>query len=159
MISPATPEYPRAQRSEPVLRIAIVGVGPRGLSVFERICANARAASESGGIEVLLVDSTRVGTCTVWRTDQSGELLMNTVASQVTVKNDTGGPAGRPGFRRYQPAPCLFRARGVYAPQRRCPCATTLRPLTNGRSRRRSRVSPSPTTCYGRRLDRNESPS
>ncbi|WP_280470130.1 FAD/NAD(P)-binding protein [Nocardia brasiliensis] len=104
MISPATPEYPRAERPEPVLRIAIVGVGPRGLSVFERICANARAAGESGGIEVLLVDSTRVGTGTVWRTDQSGELLMNTVASQVTVFTDASVAMAGP----IEPGPSLY---------------------------------------------------
>ncbi|WP_228837054.1 3-carboxy-cis,cis-muconate cycloisomerase family FAD/NAD(P)-binding protein [Nocardia brasiliensis] len=70
------------------LRIAIVGVGPRGLSVFERICANAGDDTDPVGVEVFLIDSTRVGTGAVWRTDQSPHLLMNTVAAQVTIFTD-----------------------------------------------------------------------
>uniref|UniRef100_UPI0024577359 FAD/NAD(P)-binding protein n=1 Tax=Nocardia brasiliensis TaxID=37326 RepID=UPI0024577359 len=70
------------------LRIAIVGVGPRGLSVFERICANAGNDTDPVGVEVFLIDSTRVGTGAVWRTDQSPHLLMNTVAAQVTIFTD-----------------------------------------------------------------------
>ncbi|MGW4123156.1 FAD/NAD(P)-binding protein [Nocardia sp. NPDC004711] len=71
-----------------VLRIAIVGVGPRGLNVFERICANARQLGISAGVELVLIDSTRVGTGAVWRTDQPAHLLMNTVAEQVTIFTD-----------------------------------------------------------------------
>ncbi|MFJ9362932.1 FAD/NAD(P)-binding protein [Nocardia sp. NPDC101769] len=71
-----------------VLRIAIVGVGPRGLNVFERICANARQLGISAGVELVLIDSTRVGTGSVWRTDQPAHLLMNTVAEQVTIFTD-----------------------------------------------------------------------
>ncbi|WP_433579827.1 FAD/NAD(P)-binding protein [Nocardia brasiliensis] len=70
------------------LRIAIVGVGPRGLSVFERICANAGDDTHPAGVQVYLIDSTRVGTGAVWRTDQSPHLLMNTVAAQVTIFTD-----------------------------------------------------------------------
>ncbi|MEV6771182.1 3-carboxy-cis,cis-muconate cycloisomerase family FAD/NAD(P)-binding protein [Nocardia sp. NPDC051030] len=71
-----------------VIRIAIVGMGPRGLNVFERICANARQLGNSAGVELLVIDSQRVGTGAVWRTDQSAHLLMNTVAEQVTIFTD-----------------------------------------------------------------------
>ncbi|MFE3984398.1 FAD/NAD(P)-binding protein [Nocardia tengchongensis] len=71
-----------------VLRIAIVGVGPRGLSVFERICANARQLDIAAGVELVVIDSNRVGTGSVRRTDQSSHLLMNTVAEQVTIFTD-----------------------------------------------------------------------
>ncbi|MGW7488348.1 FAD/NAD(P)-binding protein [Streptomyces sp. NPDC054786] len=69
--------------------IAIVGAGPRGLSVLERICANARGAAgdRPGTLVVHLVDPWPPGGA-VWRTDQQPELLMNTVASQVTLFTD-----------------------------------------------------------------------
>ncbi|MFJ4651862.1 FAD/NAD(P)-binding protein [Nocardia sp. NPDC088792] len=70
------------------LRLAVVGVGPRGLSFFERICANLRRDGDRLGAEIHLVDSTQVGTGSVWRTDQSRHLLMNTVAAQVTIFTD-----------------------------------------------------------------------
>ncbi|MFC9993577.1 FAD/NAD(P)-binding protein [Nocardia sp. NPDC127526] len=71
-----------------VLRVAIVGIGPRGLNVFERICANARQLGISGGVELLLADSKSVGAGSVWRADQSPKLLMNTVAEQITIFTD-----------------------------------------------------------------------
>ncbi len=71
-----------------VLRIAVVGVGPRGLSCYERICANIVRNGDRFRTEIYLIDSTRVGTGSVWRTDQSEHLLMNTVASQVTIFTD-----------------------------------------------------------------------
>ncbi|MCM6773543.1 FAD/NAD(P)-binding protein [Nocardia sp. CDC159] len=86
------------------MRIGIVGGGPRGLSVFERICANARRGGERGGIEIYLVDSTRVGTGAVWRTDQSRQLLMNTVAAQVTIFTDESVTMDGP----VEPGPSLF---------------------------------------------------
>lgn len=70
------------------LRICIVGAGPRGLSVLERICANERAAPAPRRITIHLVDPGRPGAGRVWRTDQSRLLLMNTVACQVTVYTD-----------------------------------------------------------------------
>ncbi|MFJ4715558.1 FAD/NAD(P)-binding protein [Streptomyces sp. NPDC088785] len=65
-------------------------MGPRGLSVLERLCANA--AEEPGGapVTVHVVDPAPAGAGRVWRTDQSPHLLMNTVAEQVTVFTDAG---------------------------------------------------------------------
>ncbi|MET9995258.1 FAD/NAD(P)-binding protein [Streptomyces mutabilis] len=70
------------------LRICVVGAGPRGLSVLERICANERAVPSPRRVTIHLVDPFRPGAGRVWRTDQSRLLLMNTVASQVTVFTD-----------------------------------------------------------------------
>jgi uncharacterized NAD(P)/FAD-binding protein YdhS len=69
-------------------RFAIIGVGPRGLTVFERLCANLRKTAPDTMVEVFLIDAVRVGTGSVWRTDQPTHLLMNTVASQITVFTD-----------------------------------------------------------------------
>lgn len=70
------------------LEVCIVGAGPRGLSVLERICANERKSAAHGSVVIHLVDPYPPGPGRVWRTDQSRLLLMNTVASQVTVFTD-----------------------------------------------------------------------
>ncbi|MFJ9344290.1 FAD/NAD(P)-binding protein [Streptomyces sp. NPDC101733] len=70
------------------LTVCVVGAGPRGLSVLERICANERKSSAGPSVTVHVVDPCRPGPGRVWRTAQSRELLMNTVASQVTVYTD-----------------------------------------------------------------------
>ncbi|NJP65503.1 FAD/NAD(P)-binding protein [Streptomyces spiramenti] len=70
------------------LTVCIVGAGPRGLSVLERICANERKEPSRAAVTVHVVDSARPGAGRVWRTDQPPQLLMNTVASQVTVYTD-----------------------------------------------------------------------
>ncbi len=72
----------------PLRTIAVVGAGPRGLSVVERICANAAAVASERRIRVHVVDPFPAGAGRVWRTDQARELLMNTVASQITVFTD-----------------------------------------------------------------------
>ncbi|MGN2642083.1 MULTISPECIES: FAD/NAD(P)-binding protein [Nocardia] len=69
-------------------RLAIIGMGPRGLTVFERLCANLRRTPDGTTVEVVLVDAVRIGTGGVWRVDQPRHLLMNTVASQISVFTD-----------------------------------------------------------------------
>lgn len=69
-------------------QVCIVGAGPRGLSVLERLCANERSTPSADRVTVHLVDPASPGSGRVWRTEQSRHLLMNTVASQVTVFTD-----------------------------------------------------------------------
>ncbi|KAL9063686.1 MAG: hypothetical protein Q9161_009331 [Pseudevernia consocians] len=81
--------------------IAIVGAGPRGTSVLERLCASARdLLAPSALLTVHLIDPSPPGPGHVWRTTQSPELLMNTVTSQMTLFTDDSivckGPI-RPG--------------------------------------------------------------
>lgn len=68
------------------LELAIVGLGPRGLSVAERLCANADSLL-SYGQELLihLIDPHVFDGGQVWRSTQDPVLLMNTVACQVTM--------------------------------------------------------------------------
>lgn len=67
-------------------RIGIIGVGPRGLTVLERIVANERQR-RSGDIEVLLFDPNPPGPgC--HDPDQSDIHLVNTVAGQLTLFAD-----------------------------------------------------------------------
>ncbi|WP_234318046.1 FAD/NAD(P)-binding protein [Streptomyces sp. NRRL S-244] len=82
------------------LTVCVIGSGPRGLSVLERLAANADELLPAGvRLRVHLVDP-RPGSGQVWRSDQSRHLLMNTVASQVTLFTDDSvtmdGPV-RPG--------------------------------------------------------------
>ncbi|GAA2142035.1 FAD/NAD(P)-binding protein [Streptomyces synnematoformans] len=70
------------------LTVCIVGAGPRGLSVLERICANERKSPAHEALRIHVVDPHPPGAGRVWRTDQPDLLLMNTVASQVTVFTD-----------------------------------------------------------------------
>ncbi|HET6711756.1 FAD/NAD(P)-binding protein [Amycolatopsis sp.] len=66
--------------------IAVVGLGPRGLSVAERLCANAAALVPPGRrLVVHLVDPHLAEGGRVWRSTQDSLLLMNTVACQVTM--------------------------------------------------------------------------
>ncbi len=68
--------------------IAVVGAGPRGTSVLERLCASAPELAPGARLTVHVVDPYPPGPGRVWRTAQPGELLMNTVASQVTLFTD-----------------------------------------------------------------------
>ncbi len=64
----------------------MVGAGPRGLSVVERVTANAEDFRQQVVIHVM--DPYLGSGGRVWRTTQPVELLMNTVASQVTMFTD-----------------------------------------------------------------------
>lgn len=67
------------------MKIGIVGAGPRGLSLCERLVVNHSAADEP--IEIFLFDHVGIGG-SVWREEQSKNLKMNTVAQQVTLFTD-----------------------------------------------------------------------
>ncbi|WP_405978967.1 3-carboxy-cis,cis-muconate cycloisomerase [Streptomyces sp. NBC_00158] len=86
------------------LETAVVGVGPRGLSLLERLCANARLLPEDARVTVHLVDPAEQGPGRVWATGQDRRLLMNTVASQVTVFSDASVTMAGP----VEPGPSLY---------------------------------------------------
>lgn len=94
----------------PNLSVGIIGMGPRGLSLLERLIANLNSMSMSQEIIIHVIDSNSIGPGKVWRTDQSRHLLANTVASQVTVFTDESvdceGPIV-PGPSLYDWAKCL----------------------------------------------------
>ncbi|MGW2930479.1 FAD/NAD(P)-binding protein [Streptomyces sp. NPDC001156] len=85
--------------------VAVVGAGPRGTSVLERLCASAPELLPSGArLTVHVVDPAPPGPGRVWRTAQSPELLMNTVASQVTLFTDESVECAGP----IRPGPSLY---------------------------------------------------
>ncbi|ALG09956.1 FAD/NAD(P)-binding protein [Kibdelosporangium phytohabitans] len=72
--------------TDATVRVCVVGLGPRGLSVLERMCANAAACVAPGHDLVIHVVDPRVGHGgEVWRDSQDPELLMNTVTSQISM--------------------------------------------------------------------------
>ena len=72
--------------SDDPVRVAVIGLGPRGLSVVERLCANAESLLPQGcELVIHLVDPHLHDGGRVWRTTQNRLLLMNTVAGQVTM--------------------------------------------------------------------------
>ncbi|MFC5807776.1 FAD/NAD(P)-binding protein [Streptomyces heilongjiangensis] len=92
--------------------VALVGAGPRGTSVLERLCASAPELLGPGiRLTVHVVDPAPPGAGRVWRTDQSPELLMNTVASQVTLFTDESVDCSGP----IRPGPSLHEWAAVQA--------------------------------------------
>ncbi|MGI5347466.1 FAD/NAD(P)-binding protein [Streptomyces sp. CA-250714] len=93
--------------------IAVIGAGPRGLAVLERLCANERAQPSHPRVLVHVVDPAPAGAGAVWRTGQSRHLLANTVASQITVFTDVASRIAGP----VEPGPSLYAwARSLPAP-------------------------------------------
>ncbi|MHA5054240.1 FAD/NAD(P)-binding protein [Streptomyces sp. SD15] len=86
----SAPTVESAANAEPAeASVALVGAGPRGTSVLERLCASAPELLPPGArLTVHVVDPSPPGPGRVWRTAQSPHLLMNTVASQVTLFTD-----------------------------------------------------------------------
>ncbi|WP_405731015.1 FAD/NAD(P)-binding protein [Streptomyces sp. NBC_01537] len=100
--------------AQPRHAIAIVGAGPRGTSVLERVCAAAPGLLAPGArLTAHVLDAAPPGPGRVWRTVQPRELLMNTVSSQVTLFTDESlrceGPI-RPGPSLYAWAAALARS-------------------------------------------------
>ncbi|MCC3276426.1 FAD/NAD(P)-binding protein [Arthrobacter sp. zg-Y20] len=66
-------------------RVAVIGAGPRGLSVVDRLLSRRRAAGTPGPLTIELIDPFNPGPGHVWRTGQSRLFLMNTPALFPTV--------------------------------------------------------------------------
>lgn len=84
--------------------IAVIGAGPRGLAVLERLCAHERARPSHPRVLIHVVDDSPPGAGAVWRTGQSRFLLANTVASQITVYSDAASRIDGP----VEPGPSLY---------------------------------------------------
>lgn len=74
--------------------IAIVGVGPRGISLLERIAA--RRNDSSPAVDVHLIDDVELGAGRVWDTKQTRVLCMNTLAARVTLFTEPGATVSAP---------------------------------------------------------------
>lgn len=110
----ASTEEPVPAETPPPVSVALVGAGPRGTSVLERLCASAPELLPPGArLTVHVIDPDPPGPGRVWRTAQSSELLMNTVACQVTLFTDDSVDCSGP----IRPGPSLYEwARGTLDP-------------------------------------------
>lgn len=82
--------------------IAIIGAGPRGTSLIERIGASIAGPT---ALDLHVIDDAQSGAGRIWRTDQIRELCMNTLAGAVTLfteENSTVAGPVRPGPTQYE---------------------------------------------------------
>jgi hypothetical protein len=86
------------------LEICIIGSGPRGLSVLERLCAQERHDRLLDSATLHLVDPAMPGAGSVWHTEQPRLLLTNTVSSQITIYTDHSSRIAGP----IEPGPSLY---------------------------------------------------
>ncbi|MFE1668312.1 FAD/NAD(P)-binding protein [Corynebacterium bovis] len=103
-----TPRTPLDRPSDGEVSVAVVGAGPRGVSVLERLAAHlesAGSADRSGPsgpsgpgtrLVVYLIDPAEPGAGEVWRTDQPDILCMNTLADAVTLFTEPGASVTAP---------------------------------------------------------------
>ncbi|MDN3022057.1 FAD/NAD(P)-binding protein [Streptomyces sp. S.PB5] len=96
--APDIPEHPDSPRLVP--QLVIVGAGPRGTGLIERIAANALELYGGSALEIHLVDPYPPGSGRIWREAQSPLLWMNSHAEDTTMFTDEtvamAGPV-RPG--------------------------------------------------------------
>lgn len=78
--------------------IAIVGAGPRGISITERIAAHLRANPGSEPVTLHIIDDAQIGAGRVWDTRQTHTLCMNTLAGAVTLFTEPGASVTGPVF-------------------------------------------------------------
>ncbi|MFY1587138.1 FAD/NAD(P)-binding protein [Micromonospora sp. WMMD734] len=90
-----------------ITTLCVIGMGPRGLSVAERVAANASVTGQRVVLHV--VDPYLGAGGRVWRSTQSPVLLMNTVASQVTMFTDGSVQCDGP----IRPGPSLHEWAGL----------------------------------------------
>ncbi|KAI0017714.1 FAD-NAD(P)-binding-domain-containing protein [Xylariomycetidae sp. FL0641] len=87
------------------VQIAIIGMGPRGTIALERICASVpEFLAPDQRLIIHAIDPSPPGAGSVWRTNQSPHLLMNTVTSQVTLFTDASVECAGP----IRPGPTLY---------------------------------------------------
>ncbi|QPK78692.1 FAD/NAD(P)-binding protein [Corynebacterium lizhenjunii] len=77
--------------------IAIIGMGPRGISLIERLAAHLRAIpADAPAINLHLIDDAQHGAGRIWETTQTHTLCMNTLAGAVTLFTEPGSTMSAP---------------------------------------------------------------
>lgn len=79
--------------SNPSPAIAIVGLGPRGISVLERLAATIKPGTD---LTLHLIDEAQHGAGRVWDTTQTRTLCMNTLSAAVTLFTEPGSTVQAP---------------------------------------------------------------
>ena len=73
--------------------IAVVGLGPRGISVIERLAAQLPAGTR---LTLRLIDDAQHGAGRVWNTEQSRTMCMNTLSGAATLFTEPGSSVEAP---------------------------------------------------------------
>ncbi len=76
--------------------IAIVGMGPRGISLVERLAAHLNQDGNQQPLTLHLIDDAQHGAGRIWDTAQTHTLCMNTLAGAVTLFTEPGSTVGAP---------------------------------------------------------------
>jgi uncharacterized NAD(P)/FAD-binding protein YdhS len=76
-----------AASRDPPISVAIIGMGPRGLGLLERLAANLTANPALPSFDLHLIDPHGIGEG-VHDSRQPDDLLVNTVAGQITIFSD-----------------------------------------------------------------------
>lgn len=103
--------------------IAIIGVGPRGLSVLERLLIRLRQVPPSGAVVIWAIDPAEHGCGRIWRTSQDRWLTANATAAELTMRSPDSPLSAGPGgdslaaWSAHQPAGPRFGPRD-YPPRR-----------------------------------------
>ena len=74
--------------ADPARTVAVIGAGPRGTAIVERLVAASNGPRWRGGLTVHLIDPLVGRGGAVWRDDQPEVLLMNTTTCQTTMYPD-----------------------------------------------------------------------
>ena len=127
--------------------LAVVGAGPRGTSVLERICASAAELAPGARLTVHVIDPAPPGAGQVWRTAQPPELLMNTVASQVTLFTDDSVECAGP----IRTGPSLYAGRGARSARTTIRGARCTAAIWSGSSGHTVRTAPEEVTVVTHR--------
>ncbi|MFJ3673030.1 FAD/NAD(P)-binding protein [Streptomyces sp. NPDC090106] len=90
LVNTSTARNTVALRGVPPRRfsLVIVGAGPRGTGLIERIAANAPELYDGSGLDIHLVDPHAPGSGRIWRAAQSPLLWMNSHAEDITMFTD-----------------------------------------------------------------------
>ncbi|WP_436775572.1 FAD/NAD(P)-binding protein [Yinghuangia sp. YIM S09857] len=86
------------------LSLAVIGCGPGGTSLLERLCANAPDLLGDRELHVHVVDPHPPGAGRIWRREQSALMWTNSFASEITVFTDETSTCAGP----VNPGPSLW---------------------------------------------------
>src|SRR5947209_3174384 len=76
--------------------IAIIGTGPRGLSVLERLLIRLRQVPAAADVVIWAVDQVEHGSGRIWRTSQDPWLAANATAAELTIRSPDSPLAAGP---------------------------------------------------------------
>lgn len=74
--------------------ITIIGLGPRGMSVLERLVARLNNNQQTEELNIIVVDDRCIGQGRIWDSSQSKSYIMNTLSTEVSAFSGPGSIEG-----------------------------------------------------------------